>query len=313
MSSSLGNGGANTSRKRSALDSLDSNTSNSHPFKRPRATPDTSSKTKSKSENISKYFKNPRAQRTSTTSSASPTKPKHNANPHAMSLSHHTGDIFSASSGTLILHACNCEGSWGGGIALAFRKHYPQAFKIYADHCAKFKGRMGELVGTSLLISPATKGVEAKKGHWIGCLFTSGFKGKKKDSPKKILESTETSVKDLVVQVQKLEGGSAGWAEDVPGDYEDEATQQDGSEEDGSDQSAKDDASRTNGDTAGEAEDNGDGSGKSSESPITTVRMCKINSGLFNVEWERTVEVLEGIDIPDGHPMKKIEIWERKE
>jgi hypothetical protein len=50
-----------------------------------------------------------------------------------------------------------------------------------------------------------------------------------------------------------------------------------------------------------------------SRRPITSVRTCKINSGLFNVEWERTVEVLEDIDIPDGHPMKDIEVWEREE
>ena len=57
---------------------------------------------------------------------------------------------------------------------------------------------------------------------------------------------------------------------------------------------------------------------------VRRVRMCKINSGLFGVPWEETVEVLEGIDLgggeggggdegeDEGVGVREIEVWERE-
>lgn len=42
---------------------------------------------------------------------------------------------------------------------------------------------------------------------------------------------------------------------------------------------------------------------------VGEVRMCKINSGKFGVEWERTAEVLEGIEMRDGW-RRDVQIWE---
>jgi len=39
---------------------------------------------------------------------------------------------------------------------------------------------------------------------------------------------------------------------------------------------------------------------KGGEGVVDEVRMCKINSGLFGVPWERTREVLEGLECVDG-------------
>jgi ADP-ribose 1''-phosphate phosphatase len=40
------------------------------------------------------------------------------------------------------------------------------------------------------------------------------------------------------------------------------------------------------------------------------LRMCKINSGLFGVKWERTVEVLEGIEVEaEGDGQGSVEVW----
>lgn len=57
---------------------------------------------------------------------------------------------------------------------------------------------------------------------------------------------------------------------------------------------------------------------------VEKVRICKINSGLFGVPWEDTVEVLEGIGLDEGDggsgdgkggdaAVSEIEVWEREE
>jgi len=55
------------------------------------------------------------------------------------------GDIFSAPSNSILIHACNCQGSWGAGIAEAFKKYYPEAFTKYAAHCKKWRSE--DLIG----------------------------------------------------------------------------------------------------------------------------------------------------------------------
>lgn len=48
------------------------------------------------------------------------------------------------------------------------------------------------------------------------------------------------------------------------------------------------------------------------DSEISTIRMCKINSGKFGVPWEKTEEVLHGLDV-QSHWRTKIEVWEPSE
>lgn len=196
-----------------------------------------------------------------------------------LSLSDHTGDIFSAPSNTLIIHACNCQGSWSAGIAAAFKKHFPSAFKVYAARCRSHDA--SSLLGTALLIPPASLTNEAATGsgapringkipqskaktkqeeqHLVGCLFTSNYYGKRRDSPAKILGATGPAMRDLLAQVKQWNAS------------------------------------------------HGDGE------KVGRVRICKINSGLFGVPWEETVEVLEGIEVAeDGETVKEVEVWERK-
>ncbi|KAK3638479.1 ADP-ribose 1''-phosphate phosphatase [Elasticomyces elasticus] len=108
------------------------------------------------------------------------------------------GDIFDAPPDTLIIHACNCDGSWGGGIALAFKKHYPGAYEKYAAHC---KRSGDDLVSTAYLIPPQA-GDDSK--HFVGCLFTSRHYGGRKDSPTKILAATKPAMLDLLKQVREF-------------------------------------------------------------------------------------------------------------
>ena len=228
-----------------------------------------------KQKSDSESTNNAKSQTDNSTPVTSKAKPKTNSNSNHLTISESVGDIFTATPNTLVIHACNCQGSWGGGIALAFKKNYPEAFKVYAKHCRDHDAK--SLLRTALLIPPAElngagdvkgrvgaprisgraaapKKTEAK--HFIGCLFTSNFYGKRKDSPSKILDATAPAVMDLMEAVKD-------W-----------------------------NASHGDGEKVGE------------------VRMCKINSGLFAVPWEQTVDVLEGIEVGE---VKEIEVIEREE
>ena len=166
-------------------------------------------------------------QRTQQASSSASTMP-------TIKLVESIGDIFTAPPNTLIIHACNTEGSWGAGIAKAFNDKYPSAFEVYKEHC-HLNG--GELVGKALLIPPQG---DDENQHFVGCLFTSLSKGRKVDSPTKILNATGPAMRDLIRQVKEWNASHVG-------------------------------------------------------SEVGEVRMCKINSGLFNVKWEKTKEVIQSI------------------
>ena len=117
-----------------------------------------------------------------------------------------TGDIFDAPENALLIHACNCMGSWGAGIAAAFKERYPGAFSVYHKHCADTANK-AELVGTALLIPPCEKGEDAPQ-HWIGCLFTSRRFGRGKDAPKQIVENTGPAMHALMEQVAEEADGA---------------------------------------------------------------------------------------------------------
>ena len=103
-----------------------------------------------------------------------------------------SGDLFSAPEGSILVQACNTKGSWGAGIALAFRERFPEQFEQYAQHC---KEKKDTLVGTCLLLQA--------ENHSIACLFTSRNYGRNKDSPDQILAATKTALQDLVRQNTK--------------------------------------------------------------------------------------------------------------
>lgn len=111
-----------------------------------------------------------------------------------LKIEEHVGDIFDAPENSVLIHACNCEGSWGGGIAAAFKKNYPNAFKQYKTHCNE--SSVDKLRGTAFLIEPCEDSGSRK--HFVGCLFTSGGKGKTKDKPGAILEQTGPAMRDLL-------------------------------------------------------------------------------------------------------------------
>src|ERR1700760_657960 len=108
------------------------------------------------------------------------------------------GDLFVAPPTSVLIHSCNCIGSWGGGIATIFKDKYPEAFKLYNKHCKENKP--ADLIGTALLIAPCETSGPA---HWIGCLFASMKYGRNKDKPSQILEATGNAMKDLLGQIAR--------------------------------------------------------------------------------------------------------------
>jgi len=125
--------------------------------------------------------------------------------PGVSKLTYVTGDLFAAPPNSILIHACNTVGSWGAGIALAFREKYPKAFEVYKRHCET--STPDGLIGTCLVIRneglDSTAGISTSsysQGHDIACLFTSRAYGKKKDAPEDILNATKSALTHLMLQ-----------------------------------------------------------------------------------------------------------------
>jgi ADP-ribose 1''-phosphate phosphatase len=102
-------------------------------------------------------------------------------------IEYRKGNLFDAPKGSMLLHACNCMGVWGSGVALTFKQKFPKAFGVYNRHC--YSGLFSP-VGTSLTI-PDTDFI-------IGCLFTSHNYGKHVSPPDVIIKSTIEALNHLL-------------------------------------------------------------------------------------------------------------------
>lgn len=98
------------------------------------------------------------------------------------------GDLFSAAKGSILIHAVNCLGLWGGGIARQFALKFPKAYETYRKHCRE-KGI--KLLGACLLTQDGD--------YTIACLFTSKGYGKYIDSPDNILKATKSAINELIL------------------------------------------------------------------------------------------------------------------
>ncbi|CCC67580.1 hypothetical protein NCAS_0A10220 [Naumovozyma castellii] len=111
-----------------------------------------------------------------------------------------TGDILKPKPyPRIIIHSCNCNGSWGGGIAYQLAVKYPEAETVYMNHCTKYGSK---LLGSSLLI-PSFKDSDVL----IACLFTSSFGGSSHDHSSSILRYTEEAINDLINTIATEKGG----------------------------------------------------------------------------------------------------------
>jgi ADP-ribose 1''-phosphate phosphatase len=195
---------ASKRRKRDSDDETNEQNENERPTQRPKTTASSST-----SSNQTKNQTSPTENSGNTKSKTSPdvkltsSKAVTQSNTPHITLTYHKSSLFLSPPQTLLCHATNAQGSWGAGIALAFKKSYPSAFKIYASHCSKWSGT--SLLGTTLLIPPQNKSpskAEREAQHWVACLFTSEKKGKGKGSRESVLEATGEAIEDLVRKVR---------------------------------------------------------------------------------------------------------------
>ena len=92
-----------------------------------------------------------------------------------MQLEVRKGDLFeNATPGAALAHACNCQGVWGSGIALDFKKRFPEAYESYKWFCRDDIMPGVAFIGKSNVV----------------CLFTSKDYGARKDPPEMILKAT---------------------------------------------------------------------------------------------------------------------------
>ncbi|EXJ61735.1 hypothetical protein A1O7_02164 [Cladophialophora yegresii CBS 114405] len=157
----------------------------------------------------------------------------YNSNPmRGFAIREITGDIKDAPDRAVIVHAVNCQGVWGYGIAKELKNMCPAAFEIYRLHCQR-ASRPYYLAGTCLLIAPQRSDYEQKRKlklrgvdnalsrevplpktrHWIACLFTSTGYGKRnlkmnnpgKDSPSQILNHTRLALEEFRTRLEDYE------------------------------------------------------------------------------------------------------------
>lgn len=81
-----------------------------------------------------------------------------------------------------IVHACNCQRSWGAGIAKQLRLKYPEVYAKYYKFERPKPGKVIEL---------------ATDNRSILCLHTSGGYGYRRHDPTAILEFTRQSLQEL--------------------------------------------------------------------------------------------------------------------
>lgn len=55
------------------------------------------------------------------------------------------GDLFGASGLDALAHGCNCAGAMGKGIAVEFRKRFPEMYAEYKERCVRGRFNLGDV------------------------------------------------------------------------------------------------------------------------------------------------------------------------
>jgi len=108
-----------------------------------------------------------------------------------MGLEYKKMSLFDAPEGSIIVHACNAQGSWNSGIAKEFKERYPRSFQHYEEYCRLNPRHLK--VGRGKLLSST---IEHK--HKVGILITSNKYGAEKDPKELIKIQTTLAINQLL-------------------------------------------------------------------------------------------------------------------
>jgi len=102
-----------------------------------------------------------------------------------------SGDLFATTTLRNFAHGCNCAGSMGKGIAVAFKRRWPQMFKEYKARCAD--GRL--VVGGVFTYASETEVVFnlGTQAHWRA----------KKGGPAADLGGIESACRQMVTEAEE--------------------------------------------------------------------------------------------------------------
>lgn len=67
---------------------------------------------------------------------------------NTMPVEYRTGDLF-LSDADALAHGCNCQGVMGAGIAIQFKKRYPEMFEEYRNRCLRNQFVVGSIYSYS--------------------------------------------------------------------------------------------------------------------------------------------------------------------
>jgi len=56
-----------------------------------------------------------------------------------------TGDLFAAKDIFAFAHGCNCAGAMGKGIAVEFKRRFPEMFREYKERCLDGRFQLGDV------------------------------------------------------------------------------------------------------------------------------------------------------------------------
>lgn len=62
-----------------------------------------------------------------------------------MTLQHRTGDLFASDDLDALAHGCNCAGAMGKGIAVEFKRRWPDMYREYRARCLDGRLPLGDL------------------------------------------------------------------------------------------------------------------------------------------------------------------------
>ncbi|MBI4880534.1 MAG: macro domain-containing protein [Planctomycetes bacterium] len=104
-------------------------------------------------------------------------------------IEYKTGDVLAEDAEALV-NTVNCAGSMGRGIALHFKKAWPENFRAYAAACRRNEVQPGRMFvfGTGLLANPRYIINFPTKRHWRG---------------KSRMEDIEAGLRALVEEIRK--------------------------------------------------------------------------------------------------------------